>query len=74
MSTHQLTAEDLALPISDRVSLAQNLWHSIGFGVAKDEEAMVEAMRRDEELSSGVVAGRTHEELMQADRRAVGCA
>jgi len=35
---------------------------------------LAEAIRRDEELSSGVVQGRTHEEVMQAARRAVGCA
>ena len=73
MSTHQITSEALALPISDRVSLAQNLWQSIGFAVAKDHEAIFEAIRRDEEISSGVVAGRTHEEVIQAARRTVGC-
>lgn len=73
MSTHQITSEALALPISDRISLAQNLWQSIGFAVANDQEAIFEAIRRDDELSSGVVAGRNHEEVMQAARRAVGC-
>ena len=32
-----------------------------------------DAMKRDEELSSGKVAGRTHEEVMQAARRALEC-
>jgi putative addiction module component (TIGR02574 family) len=66
----------MALPISERVSLAQALWQSIDPGLAavKDREAVAEAIRRDEELSSGVVQGRTHEEVMLAARRAVGCA
>jgi putative addiction module component (TIGR02574 family) len=76
MSTQQLTSEAMALPISERVSLAQALWQSIdpGLAAAKDCEAVAEAIRRDEELSSGVVQRRTHEEVMQAARRAVGCA
>ena len=76
MSTQQLTVEAMALPISERVSLAQALWQSIDAGLeaSKDHEALAEAIRRDEELSSGVVQGRTHEEVMQAARRAVGCA
>ncbi len=76
MSTQQLTTEAMALPISERVSLAQTLWQSIdpGLAVAKDREALAEAIRRDEELSSGVVQGRTHEEVMRVARHAVGCA
>jgi putative addiction module component (TIGR02574 family) len=76
MSTQQLASEAMALPIAERVSLAQALWQSIdaGLAAAKDREAVVEAIRRDEELSSGAVQGRTHEEVMQAARRAVGCA
>jgi len=34
--------------------------------------AVSEAVRRDEELSSGKVTGRTHEEVMQAARRVLG--
>lgn len=37
-----------------------------------DESAtLAEAIRRDEELSSGKVAGRTHDEVMNAARRAL---
>ena len=76
MSTQQFTSEAMALPISERVSLAQALWQSIdaGLAAAKDREAVAEAIWRDEELSSGAVHGRTHEEVMQAARRAVGSA
>jgi putative addiction module component (TIGR02574 family) len=76
MSTQQLTVEAMALPISERVSLAQALWQSINAGLeaAKNSEALAEAIRRDDEISSGAVQGRTHEEVMRAARRAVGCA
>ena len=76
MSTQQLIVEAMALPISERVSLAQSLWQSIDAGLeaSKDREALAKAIRRDEGLSSGVVQGRTHDEVMQAARRAVGCA
>jgi putative addiction module component (TIGR02574 family) len=75
MSTQQLEQEAMALPLSERVSLAQALWESIDAGSADiDEEAAVrEAIRRDQELSSGDVAGRTHDQVMQAARRAIGC-
>jgi len=76
VSTQQLTTEAMALPLSERVSLAQTLWQSIDAGLADTEErdAVREAIRRDQELSSGAVVGRTHEEVMQAARRAIGCA
>ena len=76
MSTQQLTTEAMALPLSERVSLAQALWQSIDAGLSDSEErdAVREAIQRDEELSSGAVVGRTHEEVMQAARRAIGCA
>ena len=66
----------MALPLSERVSLAQALWQSIDAGLADTDEhaAVSEAIRRDEELSSGAAAGRTHEEVMQSARRAIGCA
>ena len=76
MSTQQLTTEAMSLPLSERVSLAQTLWHSIDAGLADTEEreAVREAIQRDQELSSDAVVGRTHEEVMQAARRAIGCA
>lgn len=75
MSTHELKEEAMALPLSERVSLAQALWESIDAGLADADEqtALQEAIRRDQELSSGAVAGRTHEQVMQAARRAIGC-
>ena len=75
MSTQQLKEEAMALPLSERVSLAQALWESINAELADtDEQAAVrEAIRRDQELNSGEAVGRTHEQVMQAARRALGC-
>ena len=73
MSTEQLIADAMALPLSERVSLAQALWESIDAGLPDTDErtAVAEAIRRDEELSSGRVAGRTHEEVIRAARRSL---
>lgn len=75
MSAQQLTTEALALPLPERVSLAQALWQSIDAGLPDTEarDAVLEAVRRDQELSSGTVIGRTHGEVMQAAWRAIGC-
>jgi len=75
MSTEQLKEEVMSLPISEKVLLAQALWESINAGlVDTDEQAAVgEAARRDQELSAGVASGRTHEQVMQAARRTIGC-
>lgn len=71
MSTDQLMAEAMALPLSERVSLAQALWKSIDVDLPEvDERAVIaEAVRRDDDLTSGRVTGRTHEEVMKAARR-----
>jgi putative addiction module component (TIGR02574 family) len=75
MSTKQLIADAMALPLSERVSLAQALWESIDAGLpdADERTAVAESIRRDRELSSGQVVGRTHEEVMEAARRALEC-
>jgi putative addiction module component (TIGR02574 family) len=76
MSTQEITSQAMALPLSERVSLAQALWQSIDMGLTDSDEGEVlrEATRRDQELSSGATIGRTHEEVMRAARRATGCA
>jgi len=62
-----------------RPPLAQTLWQSVE-GLSEDNLAgevnwaVEEAGRRDAELSSGAVTGRTHEQVMQAARRSIGCA
>lgn len=76
MSARQLTREAIALPLSERILLAQALWQSIDVGLAETDEraALQETIQRDEELSSGAAVGRTHEEVMHTARRALGCA
>ena len=76
MSGEQLTNEAMALPLAERVALAQTLWQSIDRrddGKLTDEVswAVAEAKRRDAELSSGQAVGRTHEEVMRAARKAL---
>jgi len=75
MSIQEIKQEALDLPLSERVSLAQALWESIDAGLSDTDGqgALREAIRRDQELSSGKVAGRSHDEVMQAARRAIGC-
>jgi putative addiction module component (TIGR02574 family) len=65
----------MALPLAERVSLAQALWESIDSWLPDTDEraAVSDAIRRDEELSSGKVTGRTHEEVMRAAQRALEC-
>jgi len=76
MSTKELTQEAMALPLAERVALAQSLWQSIEAqptGKVSDEVnwAVHEADRRDAELSSGQAIGRTHEQVMRAARNAL---
>lgn len=75
MSTQQLVAEALSLPLAERVSLAQSLWQSIDADLAdtSEHDAVRQSVRRDQELSSGAVVGRKHDDVMQAARRAIGC-
>ena len=76
MSTKELTQEAMALPLAERVALAQSLWQSIegpAAGTVTDEVkwAVEEAGHRDAELSSGKVVGRAHEDVMRAARKAL---
>ncbi len=66
----------MALPLPERVSLAQKLWESIEAGLpdTAEDAALQEAIRRDQALSSGSAVGRTHDDVMRAARRAIGCA
>lgn len=70
MATLPLTEQVLALPLPDRVNLAEALWQSIGeeLRAGSAQVAIDQARRRASELASGTVSGRTHEEVMQAAR------
>ena len=75
MSTKELTTEAMALPLDDQISLAQALWESINASLPEEAQdaAVRDAIRRDDELSSGKVTGRSHDEVMQTARRAIEC-
>jgi putative addiction module component (TIGR02574 family) len=75
MEHHEFIEQAMALPLADRVGLAEALWQSIGeeLRAGEEREAIEQAQRRDAELTSGAVSGRTHDEVMQAARRAIGC-
>ena len=75
MSSEQIIADAMALPLAERVSLAQALWESIDAELvdADERSAITEAVRRSEDLSSGNVRGETHEEVMEAVRQALEC-
>lgn len=75
MTTQQLTDEVLSLPLAERVLLAQALWQSIDIGLldSDEQDAIREAIQRDQELDSGATSGRTHEEVMRAARQAIQC-
>ncbi len=80
MANQELTQKLLALPLTDRVELAQALWQSIDEdeepapGASSEErEAVALAKKRDLELTTGGVAGRSHQQVLEAARRAIGC-
>jgi putative addiction module component (TIGR02574 family) len=75
MSTEQIIADAMSLPLAERVSLAQSLWESIDAELPDTDErsAVAEALSRSEDLLSGKVAGETHEEVMEAVRQALEC-
>jgi hypothetical protein len=78
MQTDALVQQLIALPLADRVIVAQELWQSIDEKLAADaddelRDAAKEAIRRDAELASRAVTGRYHEDVMDAVRRALQC-
>ena len=69
MEPRQLAEQLMALPLAERVDLAEALWQSIG----EEQEAITLARCRDAELASGSAPGRTHNEVMKAAQLAIGC-
>lgn len=74
MDMLQLKSDLLALPTSQRAFLAQELWGSLnrGFVDVEESEILDEVERRNLEMSSGQVIGRTHEEVMTSLRQRLG--
>jgi putative addiction module component (TIGR02574 family) len=75
MTTEEIISDAMALPLAQRVSLAQALWESIDAELldADERSAVTEALTRSEDLLSGKVRGETHEEVMEAVRQALKC-
>ncbi len=77
MTTEQITQLILALPVGERVEIAQALWESLGDARpatdSQNDDAVGIAEQRDAELVSGQVVGRTHEEIIVAARRMLKC-
>ena len=73
MSIDQLTAEAMALPLKERLMLADALYASAPTEEDEefDPEFTRELMRRIEEMDSGKVQGIPHEEVMQEAWRIV---
>ncbi len=73
MTPESITQQALALPLAQRVDLAEALWQSLGEGLDEGEEreAIERAKRRAGELADGTVTGRSHEEVMAAARRSI---
>ncbi len=78
MSSEQLSRQVMALPLSERVALAEALWQSIdeereSEAADEEREAVELARKRSAELASGVVVGRSHDQVVEAARRVLEC-
>lgn len=78
MENREIIDKALALPLSERVELAQALWQSIDAQLGRDaivdeREVIERAKKRDLELQTGAVAGRSHQPVMEKARRALQC-
>jgi putative addiction module component (TIGR02574 family) len=67
----------LALPVEQRVNLAQLLWSSLEdhpVDVSQNEEAFIQELkRRDQEMTSDPSSCFSHEEVMAEARRIAQC-
>ena len=74
MLTQALIDQALALPIPERIALADLLLESISdeHTVCEPHTAIALALKRLAEIENGTVKMRTHDELMQAARMALG--
>jgi len=76
MTVAELTNQIMALPLAERVAIAQKVWESLDDEHAEispqtDGEAVAVARRRDDAMSRGDVLGRSHEEVMSDARRSI---
>ncbi len=70
MTSKELFDQAMALPMEERIELAEALWQSIsdGLSAGSQADALQQAAQREAELSAGLVVGCTHEEVMQSAR------
>ena len=80
VDVEELARQALSLPNDQRYALATRIWESLEDAFAQTEPmsesvraAAREAMRRDAEMKSGDVAGRTHEEVMARLQQILAC-
>jgi putative addiction module component (TIGR02574 family) len=74
MSTQQLREEVMALPLKERLALADEIYESAeGTDLTFDPEWAAELQRRSAEMRDGTVPIYTHEEVMRSARQATGC-
>jgi len=76
MTVAELTNQIMALPLAERVAIAQKVWESIDDEQAEvlpqtDVEAVAVARCRDDAMSRGDVSGRSHGEVMSDARRSI---
>jgi len=71
MAGDRITRDLLALPLAERISLAQTLWDSIDDELVDTDEAEAVAisLRRRRELSEGSVTAIARDEAMREARR-----
>lgn len=74
MSREELIQQAMALPLTERIELAQALWRSIhpdieGSIDGEDRSLIEEVLKRDEEMTLGIVAGHSHEAVMDEVRK-----
>jgi putative addiction module component (TIGR02574 family) len=74
VSITQLKELALALPPEERADLAEILLESLDDAAAPiSDEFLRELQRRDDEMDSGKVVGRSHEEVMAEAKRRLQC-
>jgi putative addiction module component (TIGR02574 family) len=78
MTIAQLTNEALALPLSDRILLAERLWESVNSAPATERDAeedalLQEATRRLDEMKRGAVKTWSHDQVMENITKAIQC-
>jgi putative addiction module component (TIGR02574 family) len=76
MTIAQITNEALALPLPQRIELAQQLWDSIHDRADPgpiDEATRTEIERRDAEMENGAIVGVAHDQALELIEKSLRC-